>query len=528
MKRRKFISALSAATVLPSLLDGFSFKTFAASPLLQALANSTNNDHVLVLIQLNGGNDGLNTVIPLDQYSQLAAARNNILIPSAQVLALNGTIATGLHPSMSGFQQLYNNGLANIIQGVSYPSPNFSHFRATDIWLSGSDSSQVLSTGWAGRYLDYEYPNFPVGYPNATVPDPLALEIGSTISLALQGPAVSMGMSITNPTNFYNLINGIQDPAPNTNYGKELTYIRQVSQQSQAYSTVITTAANNITQQSASYPAAGTNSLADQLKIVARLIAGGLQTKIYMVNLGGFDTHSAQAGTDTTTGTHATLLSKLSVAISAFMDDLNYLSVANRVVGMTFSEFGRRIISNGSTGTDHGVGAPMLLFGNSVQNGILGNNPIIPSGATVNDNVAMQYDFRSVYASVLNEWFCVPQGDLNQIMLQNFQLLPIIQSNACSVTGIHELNQQAGENLVWNHPNPFTSSSYISFKSKGGHVLLQVFNTEGQLIKTIADGDYAEGTYKLWYENEGRAAGIYYLRLQNEAIQQVKNMVVVQ
>ncbi|MBK5286384.1 MAG: DUF1501 domain-containing protein, partial [Bacteroidia bacterium] len=275
------------------------------------------------------------------------------------------------------------------------------------------------------------------------------------------------------------------------------------------------------------YPAAGTNSLADQLKIVARLVGGGLKTKIYMVSLGGFDTHSGQAiAGNTATGTHATLLDKLSVAISAFQTDLNYLNVANRVVGMTFSEFGRRIISNASEGTDHGVGAPMLLFGNAVQNGILGTNPSIPSSASVNDNVAMQYDFRSVYSSVLNEWFCVPQQDLSQIMLQNFQLLPVIQSNAC-VVGIHELNQKAGETLVSNYPNPFTSSTYVTFKSAGGHVLLQVFNTEGKLIKTLADGEYAEGTYKIWYENEGHPAAVYYLRFQNEALQQVKNMVVV-
>src|SRR6266446_6996517 len=119
MKRRKFVSALSAATVLPALLDGFSLKTFAASPLLKALAAATDNDHVLVLIQLSGGNDGLNTVIPLDQYSELSSARNNILIPSTQVLSLNGHPETGLHPSMTGIQQLYNNGLATIIQGVS-------------------------------------------------------------------------------------------------------------------------------------------------------------------------------------------------------------------------------------------------------------------------------------------------------------------------------------------------------------------------------------------------------------------------
>jgi uncharacterized protein (DUF1501 family) len=527
MERRKFLSALSAATIVPAVLDGFSLKSFAASPLLQALATASDNDHVLVLVQLSGGNDGLNTVIPLDQYSTLSTARNNILIPSGQVLSLNGHPETGLHPSMAGLQQLFNNGKLNIVQGVSYPSPNFSHFRATDIWLTASDSAQTLTTGWAGRYLDYEYPNYPAGYPNSIMPDPLALEIGSVVSLGLQGPAVSMGMSITDPTNFYNLINGIQDPAPSTYYGHELTYIREVSQESQAYASVIVAAANNITSQSPSYPTAGTNSLADQLKIVARLVAGGLKTKIYMVSLGGFDTHSNQADFGSpATGNHAGLLSKLSQAISAFQDDLNYLGVSNRVVGMTFSEFGRRIISNASYGTDHGAGEPMLLFGDAVQSGILGTNPVIPANATVNDNVAMQYDFRSVYSSVLSEWFCVPAADLSQIMLQNFQLLPIIQTTACDV-GIHELNQKAGDNLVWNYPNPFTASTYITFKSAGGHVLLQVFSTEGKLMKTLADGEYPAGIYNVWYENEGHPTGTYYLRLQNEALTQVKNMIVV-
>jgi len=112
--------------------------------------------------------------------------------------------------------------------------------------------------------------------------------------------------------------------------------------------------------------------------------------------------------------------------------------------------------------------------------------------------------------------------------LQNFQLLPVIQNSACNLSiGIHEANKAAGENLVRNDPNPFTSSTYITFKSKGGHILLQIFDTEGKIIKTLADGEYAEGTYKVWYENEGHPAGIYYLRLQNEALQQVKNMIVV-
>ena len=486
MKRRKFINRLAQTAVLPALMNGFTFKTFGYSPLMQSLAASANEDHVLVLIQLNGGNDGLNTVIPLDQYSALSQARSNILIPDTQVLSLNGITGTGLHPAMTGLQQMFNNGRLNILQGISYPSPNFSHFRATDIWLTAADTNQTLNTGWAGRYLNYEYPNYPSGYPNATMPDPLALQIGNSVSLGLQGSSVNMGMTISDPTNFYNLISGIQDPAPATYYGRELSFIRTISQQSTAYASVITAAANNIQQQSSAYPTAGTNSLADQLKIVARLIAGGLKTKIYMVSMGGFDTHSAQTdSSDHTVGTHATLLGKVSAAIAGFNSDLDFLGIQDRVVGMTFSEFGRRIISNGSFGTDHGAGAPMFVFGTKVVPGMIGVNPTIPVGATVNDNVAMQYDFRSVYASVLNEWFCVPQVDLNQIMLQNFQLLPVIQNNVC-VTGLHELNQQAGESIVRNDPNPFSSSTYVTFKSKGGHILLQVFTTEGKLLKTLA------------------------------------------
>jgi hypothetical protein len=300
-----------------------------------------------------------------------------------------------------------------------------------------------------------------------------------------------------------------------------------VALQSNAYASVISAAANSVTQQSTLYPAAGTNSLADQLKIVARCIAGGLKTKIYLVSTGGFDTHSFQVDSGSPlTGKHADLLDGVSKAMFAFMDDLAFLNIEDRVVGMTFSEFGRRIISNGSFGTDHGVGAPMFLFGKMVQNGILGTNPVIPTSPMVNDNVGMQYDFRSVYASLLNEWMCVPQSDLSQIMLQNFQLLPVVQNGACT-TDIHELNQKAGENLVSCYPNPFTERTNITFSTQGGHTLVQVFNSEGKLMKTIVNGEYKAGTYKTDYENEGNPTGLYYLRLQNEAIQQVKNMEVV-
>ncbi|MFZ1259069.1 MAG: hypothetical protein WAQ93_01260, partial [Chitinophagaceae bacterium] len=302
MKRRDFLQkTLPAATLLPALINGYSVKAFAAdSPLVQALLQSTTDtDHVLVIIQLSGGNDGLNTVIPISTYSNYFNARSNVAIPQNRILAL-GSSGAGIHPSMTGLHTLHNNGMMKVIQAVGYPQPNFSHFRATDIWMSGSNSNQEVFSGWAGRYLNYEYPNFPTGYPNVNTPDPLAIQIGSTTTLTTQGPAVNMAMSITNPTSFYNLLNGTTDPVPDTPAGKELKYVRLVSQQTQKYSTVIRNAANAVTQQ-ATYPA--NNSLADQLKIVARLVKGGLKTRVYMVSFGGFDTHSVQVNAaDTTTG----------------------------------------------------------------------------------------------------------------------------------------------------------------------------------------------------------------------------------
>lgn len=527
MKRREFITkTLPAGVLLPSLMNGFSLKAFGASSLLSAMTSaSEETDHVLVIIQLNGGNDGLNMVIPLQYYDNLALARPNIILPQNKIIKL-GNFSTGLHPKMTGLGSLYDEGKVQVIQSVGYPSPNFSHFRATDIWQSASDSNVEIETGWGGRYLGAEFPNFPIGFPNTVMPDPLAIQIGSFLSPAFQGPTLNMGMAISDPVNFYNLINGIQSPAPNTNAGKELTYIRQISQQTQQYANVIKAAANKVKTQGA-YPTG--NSLADQLKVVARLIGGGLKTRMYMVNIGSFDTHAAQVVAGATdTGTHAVLLQKVSDAIKAFMDDLKLQGASKRVAGMTFSEFGRRIKSNAGTGTDHGAAAPMIVFGDAIQGGVLGTNPVISTNTSVNDNIPMQYDFRSVYASLLEKWFCVDKATLQNVMLKNFQSLPIIQAGTnCMSTDITTANRESGKNLITNYPNPFSSRTTIQYQSSGGHVLIQVFNTMGKLITTLVDGVKTAGAYNVDFENRYYPPGVYYARLQNEELQQVRNMMIV-
>jgi uncharacterized protein (DUF1501 family) len=402
-----------------------SFRAWASSPFpylnAVAAARGVGEGRVVVLIQLNGGNDGLNTVIPLEYYDAYYKARTNIAIPQEKVLKLQGNDRTGLHPAMPELQQLYNAGKLTIVQGVSYPQPNFSHFRATDIWLTGADAGQILPTGWAGRYLDEEYPQFPHNYPNPGMPDPLAIQVGSLVSPALQGPALTMGMAISNPNNFYDLINDRSTPAPATRAGDQLAYIREMSVKTDQYAGVIKQAAQKVTRQSDCYPAAGKNPLADQLKIVARLIAGGLKTRFYLVSMGGFDTHAKQTDTaDTTAGSHAKLLARLSEAINAFQDDLSGLQIEDRVIGMTFSEFGRRIQSNASGGTDHGAAAPVFIFGGKIQSGIIGNNPTWPSKLTVNDNLAMQYDFRGIYSTLLEKWFLADEATAESVLFKPY------------------------------------------------------------------------------------------------------------
>lgn len=528
MKRRDFLSNSAKTISLGAVIPGFQFSAVNTDSMLGRLlaAGSEDNDHVLVIIQLTGGNDGINTLIPLDQYTGLSAVRGNVLIKDTEVLRLQGIDKTGIHPAMTGIQSLYKDGKVGFIQSVGYANQNFSHFRSTDIWLSGSDATEVLNTGWMGRYLDYVFPNYPNDYPNATMPDPLAIQIGSMVSTGFLGPMLPMAVAITSDKNFYNLVNGSHSTVDTTtSIGKELAYIREVTGQAQTYNDAIKKAAEKVTTQS-TYPTS--NSLADQLKIVAKLIKGGLKTKMYMVTLGGFDTHAGQVDpTDTKIGAHATLLSKLSEAIYAFQNDLKFLGVEDRVVGMTFSEFGRRIVSNGSAGTDHGSSLPVMVFGSKVSNGIIGTNPVISSDAKVADNLMFQFDYRSVYASLLEQWFCFDKKVLNTILLKDYQTIPIIQKSACttdSPVSIHDYQKSLDQVRLQCYPNPFTDNVAIEIESLGGVCIVQIFNTEGKLIEEIDYQTLPKGHHSYKWNSDHLPTGFYHCRFQNENYQSVVTM----
>lgn len=530
MKRRDFIKTTAAASI-PLVLSGI--PVMASSQIentsLEKMALAAANcGRILVIIQQNGGNDGLNTVFPLDKWDNLKNARNNILMDKSKVLSLNKNSTTGLHPAMSQMQGLYNNGKLMIVQGVSYAKPNFSHFRATDIWFTGSDSDTNLDTGWLGRALDIKYPNFPSGYPSAGMPDPLAIQIGSTVPFILQGENLNMGYSVTDPDSLIDVINAITDPAPDNDYGNELTFLRLMKDQSNVYRDAIQKAYNVKSTNAVDYPT--DNRLADQLKIVAKLINGGLQTPVYILNHPNtHDTHEYQVNvTDKTTGSQATNLTLLSRAIGAFQQDLEAMGKADTVAGMTFSEFGRRIKSNDSFGTDHGSAAPVMFFGavlntNSSQvastqypiAGMIGESPNLPLSATVSDQVPMQFDYRQLYATVMQDWLCMTEAEVTQVLGRNFVKLPIFKNVTLSSIDFTTVQNQdikvfpipcTDGNLTIQLPEKSTDYINVSLISANGALIHSAsYKMHGQDLPLFYNQLIADSLYILHIDWNGRS-----------------------
>lgn len=504
MDRRSFLKSGLGAIGAMHLGDlGFP-NAFAASPAaFRAPGTRHNNGRVLVVVRLDGGNDGLNTVIPLDRLDSLARARANILIPESKLLRLTET--TALHPAMPGLHKLYQDGDLRIVQSVGYPNHNQSHFRSTDIWFTGSDSNQVLESGVLGRYLDTRFPGFPSGYPNEDQPHPPAIQIGSTLLTLLQGKDAGMGMAISDPSRVYALQPDGIDAAPDTPAGHELEFIRQMASQTRQYGDAVKAAMAKGANRSDLYPATG-NRLADQLKAVARLVAGELETPVYVVSMGGFDTHSGQVEqSDTAAGGHANLLRQLSEAVAAFVDDLRLLGLRDRVVGITVSEFGRRILSNASLGTDHGTAAPMFVFGKPVAGGIAGTSPDIPSAATARDNVPMQFDFRSVYATLLADWMQVDPARMREILLREFQPVGLLEPSYAV-----RIPRQVVFRMDPVLRDPSGDGAVLSYSiDESAHVHIGIFDLRGRAVRTLVRDRMGEGNHSIRFRTEGMGTGHY-------------------
>ncbi len=510
--RRDFLSGLGALGAGAFFLGGSTVQAFGASPMLHEIGKME-GERILVLIQLKGGNDGLNTVIPFndDVYYNL---RPGISISKNDASAFSISSNLGMHPSLDTLQSRYNDGEMVVIQNVGYPDPTLSHFRSTDIWQTATDREVTSGTGWLGRYLDYAVPDFIQAPPVK----PLAVRIGSGSAQLFNGPSANMGMQLFSNEFLQRLENGElydQNAVPATKYGGEMSFVRSITNNSFRYAEAVGEA-SLAGENSVDYPG-GEGKLDDNLATVARLIKGGLGAKIYHVSLQGFDTHSSQLGT------HESLMNTLAVNIDAFLQDLATLDSDTEVLTMTYSEFGRRAEQNGSGGTDHGEAAPLFLFGSGVSGGLIGGAPNLRN--INNGNVPHEIDFRSVYGSILQDWFGVNDFYVREAMLgYPFQKLNFIESP--SPVDVERGEQPATFTLNQNYPNPFNPTTTITYLlSEASPVRLDVFDVQGRKVQTLVDQTVSAGAHEIQFDATRLPSGTYLYRLEAGGNVQTKKMV---
>ena len=393
MDRRRFLqntALASGALMIPAFLKPF-----------EALAKSDLTGYKnLVIIQLSGGNDGLNTIVPYgnDIYYQ---KRSTIAINQNDVVKLNDI--QGLNPSLSALKEIYDQGWMSIINSVGYPNPDRSHFRSMDIWQTASESNQFLTTGWIGRYLDSNCQSCSKPYA--------AIEVDDTLSLAMKG-AKMKGIAVQDPNKLYQTT---REP-----FFKDLVHDHSGDNLSEdnlgyLYKTMIETysSADYIQNTSKTYTVKGeypATPLANQLKTVSKFINSGLQTRIYYVSLSGFDTHVRQQDQQ------ARQLKIYGDAVAAFIKDLKQSGKLDDTLVMTFSEFGRRVEQNASNGTDHGTANNILIYGGKLKKaGFYNDAPNLSQ--LDNGDLKDQIDFRDVYATLLDKWLDVNNG---QILTKSF------------------------------------------------------------------------------------------------------------
>jgi len=436
--RRKFLRTSMLGGAATWTLPVFLEKTFFALDALAADATTqavTGKDGtILVVVQMAGGNDGLNMVVPYadDAYH---VARPRLRLAPDQVLKIDNHIA--LNPKLTGLKSLYDEGHVAIVQGVGYPNPNRSHFRSTEIWQTASDADRTLSDGWLGRYFDNccsgADPTVGVAIGEET-PQAFAAKnpTGVTFSRPEQfrfRPSEPNTGQMTAEEMFFRQLNeagaGDEGGTVATNAGGSigaisgktkndlgtLDFLQRTALDAQLSSDKILAIARKY-KSTVPYPQ---GQLAASLNIIARMIAGGLATRVYYASQGGFDTHAGQINT------HQRLMGEFSDAIAAFVADLKQQGNFERVLLMTFSEFGRRVQENANGGTDHGAAAPMFALGGAVKAGLFGKYPSLTE--LDHGDLRFNTDFRSVYGTVLDRWLKAPS---ETVLGRKFSALGIV------------------------------------------------------------------------------------------------------
>mgnify|MGYP003575194626 FL=1 len=436
--RRDFLRTSVLGGAVTWTVPAFLSQTFNALRLEAAtqFQPTTGKDNtILVVLQLAGGNDGLNTVVPVtnDFYHKARPA----LALKANLHKLTDEFA--LHPSLGPFKELYDEGLLSIIHGVGYPNPNRSHFRSTEIWHTASDSNRFEKYGWLGRYFDSACKDsdpmvgVSVGRqtPQAfTGPKPLGISLNDPESYRLGGSDTPPGDESAGSMEFMARLNGASAPeglgadfdsgvtigsvaGPVQTQLSPLDYLERTALDAQISSEKILSVSRSAKNHGA-YPL---SQVANSFKLVARLIAGGLPTRVYYLSQGGYDTHTNQAGA------HERLMRDLGASVKAFMADIKAQGNAERVLLMTFSEFGRRVAQNANRGTDHGAAAPLFVVGAKAKSGLLGRFPSLAPRDLHNGDPRYTVDFRSIYAGILQSWL---KTDSVPVLGRKFESFPCV------------------------------------------------------------------------------------------------------
>lgn len=407
--RQGLIPAFAGSAVPTIFLNGVAAAA-ADSP------NSSPSDRILVLVQLAGGNDGLNTVVPY-QDAAYHDARPTLRQDSG-VLALNNEV--GLHPNLKALKRNWDTGRLAVVQGVGYPNPNLSHFASMSIWETATVQGG-FGDGWLGRYLNYldqvgESPNHALEGVSAGSLVPPEMRAKSPV-MTLQSlknfrirPVGEHGTQVDAENPLLKMYGSFRGAAPAPYAALFDSTLQQALQASHALQ-----ATDAGYQPKATYPTG--SPIASSLRLIAETIVSGLGVRVAHVTLGGFDNHAREKAV------HDRLLLELDQALDAFLQDLSGHGLGDTVLVMTWSEFGRRVSENGSAGTDHGTAAPMFLLGSAVHGGLYGEAPSLTS--LLNGNLKFTTDFRSVYASVLQDYLKAPASDL---LGANFETLPLLKT----------------------------------------------------------------------------------------------------
>ena len=407
-----------------------------------------------------------------------------------------------------------------IIQGVGYQNGNLSHFRSSDIWDTGSNEDIVLTTGWLGRLLETEYPDFPNNSPE----HPLAIQYNSANLLEFKTADSNTGLYIYDPEIMESIITGnyidnINQNIPDTYGGDELAFIKELDYMAFNYCQILSDSAQNAPNTIFSYP---TTNIGNQFKITSKLITGGLSTPFYRLYQNGYDTHIDQLSR------HEQLLSELSSALNVFINEMETLGLLDRILIITTSEFGRRVYENGSGGTDHGTSAPLFIFGSKINSGIYGVDPDF-NQLDENDNPLVQFDYRQIYTSIITDWFGLNQSVANQVFSENFNRISFVNTNMSSGNYIKPRRIE----IQAPYPNPFNNSITLDYKLfKDSNVEIVIFDVKGNKVKNLFSGEQISGFKSIKWNainNKGKKvpAGEYLAQIKIGDFTQTKKMIFV-